>query len=139
MQERPVQSGGISIMTSKKESVEGRKHRRFKVPKDAFVALRSDYLKLGQIEHVGIDGLEFSYATSEGPLDAPFELDIFLAGTAFYLYKVPFQTVSDAETVNETPFPSLPIRQCAVQFGELTTNQRSQLEYFIQNYTTGEA
>jgi len=78
-------------MTSKKESVEGREHRRFKVPKDAFVALRSDYLKLGQIEHVGIDGLEFSYASSEGPLDAPFELDIFLAGTAFYLYKVPFQ------------------------------------------------
>jgi hypothetical protein len=126
-------------MVSKKKPVERRKHKRFKVPKDAFVVLRSDYLKLGQIEQVSMNGLQFLYATSEGSLNAPFELDIFLAGTAFYLYKVPFQTVSDSETVNETPFPSLPMRHCAVQFGEMAPNQRSQLEYFIQNYTADEA
>lgn len=125
-------------MTSTQESIETKEHRRFKVPKDAFVALRSNYIKLGQIEHVGMDGLEFRYATSEGPLNEPFELDIFLAGSAFYLYKVPFEAVSDSETVNETPFPALPMRQCDVKFGELTPNQRSQLEYFLHNYTTGE-
>jgi len=125
-------------MVSSAGSFDTGNQKRFRAPKDAFVALRSDYLKLGQIEHVSMDGLEFHYATSEGPLSEPFELDIFLAGSAFYLYKVPFQTVSDSDTVNETPFPSLPIRQCAVRFGELTPNQRSQLEYFIQNYTIGE-
>ncbi|MBW2173329.1 MAG: hypothetical protein JRF64_01540, partial [Deltaproteobacteria bacterium] len=50
-------------MTNSKESIETKDHRRFKVPKDAFVALRSNYIKLGQIEHVGMDGLEFRYAT----------------------------------------------------------------------------
>ncbi|MBW2174892.1 MAG: hypothetical protein JRF64_09755 [Deltaproteobacteria bacterium] len=90
-------------MTSTQESIETKEHRRFKVPKDAFVALRSNYIKLGQIEHVGMDGLEFRYAT-----------------------------------VNETPFPALPMRQCDVKFGALTPNQRSQLEYFVHNYTTGE-
>ena len=126
-------------MPSEKKSVERRKHKRFKVPKDAFVVLRSDYLKLGQIEQVSMNGLEFRYATSEGSLNEPFELDIFLAGTAFYLYKVPFKTVSDSEAAKSTPFPSLPVRQCIVKFGELTLNQKSQLEYFIHNYTSDEA
>jgi hypothetical protein len=126
-------------MVSEKKPVERRKHKRFKVPKDAFVVLRSGYLKLGQIEQVSMNGLQFRYATSEGSLNEPFELDIFLAGTAFYLYKVPFRTVSDSETTNDTPFPSLPMRQCAVQFTEMASNQISQLEYFIRNYTAGNA
>jgi hypothetical protein len=125
-------------MRNRKEAVEQRKHKRFKVPKDALVALRSDYLKLGQIENIGMNGLKFRYVNDEGPLNEPFELDIFLAGAAFYLYKVPLEIVSDCETVNETPFPSLPMRQCAVKFAALTPNQRSQLEYFIQTYTIGE-
>lgn len=125
-------------MTTQEEFDGNTEHVRFKVPKDAFVALRSDYLKLGQIENVGMDGLEFRYATSEGPLKEPFELDIFLAGSAFYLYKVPFEAISDSERANATPFPALPMRQCNVRFGELTLNQRSQLEYFIQNFTIGE-
>jgi hypothetical protein len=130
-------SKGGGIMASNNQPNENAKQERFQVSKDAFVALRSDYLKLGRIENIGRDGLEFSYATSEGPLDQPFELDIFLAGTAFYLYKVPFRTVADAEGANETPFPSLTMRHCAVQFDELTDNQKSQLDYFIHNYTTG--
>lgn len=126
-------------MDSEKSRVERRRHARFRVPKDACVALRSDYLRVAQIERVSMDGLEFSYVADDGPVTEPFELDIFLAGGAFYLYKVPFKTLSDYETSNDTPFPGLPLRRCGVQFGELTPNQKNMLEYFIQNHTVGKA
>ena len=126
-------------MTNTKGSVERRKHSRFRVPKDACVALRSDYLRFAQIERVSMDGLEFCYVADNGPVGEPFELDIFLAGGAFYLYKVPFKTLSDYEMGNDTPFPGLPVRRCGVQFGELTPNQKNMLEYFIHNYTIREA
>lgn len=125
-------------MTSRNEVVERRKHKRFRVPKDACVALRSDHLRFAQIERVSMDGLDFRYVAEEGPVDGPFELDIFLAGSAFYLHKLPFKTISDSETVNETPFLGLPERRCGVQFGDLTPNQKNMLGYLIQNYTTGE-
>jgi hypothetical protein len=126
-------------MTNTKDPVERRKHARFRVPKDACVALRSDYLRFAQIERVSMDGLEFCYVADNGPVSEPFELDIFLAGSAFYLYKVPFNTISDYERGNDTPFPWLPVRRCGVQFGELTPNQKNMLEYFIHNYTIREA
>ena len=126
-------------MTNTKEPFERRKHARLRVRKDACVALRSDYLRFAQIERVSMDGLEFFYVADNGPVSEPFELDIFLAGSAFYLYKVPFKTISDYETVNDTPFPWLPARRCGVQFGELTPNQKNMLEYLIHNYTIREA
>jgi hypothetical protein len=126
-------------MANKKDPVERRKHARFRVPKDACVAIRSDCLRFAQIERVSMKGLEFCYVADNGPVSEPFELDIFLAGSAFYLYKVPFKTISDYETSNDTPFPWLPMRRCGVQFGELTPNQKNMLEYFIHNYTIREA
>jgi hypothetical protein len=119
--------------------VERRKHGRFRVPKDAYVALRSDYLRFAQIEHVSMDGLDFCYVANNGPVSEPFELDIFLAGSAFYLYKVPFKTISDYEKDNDMPFPWLPVRRCGVQFGKLTPNQKNMLAYFIHNHTMREA
>jgi hypothetical protein len=125
-------------MTGRNEVVERRKNARFHAPKHACVALRSDYVRLGHIERISMDGLEFRYVADMGPLSEPWELDIFFAGTAFYLYKVPFAAISDCETVNDTPFPSLPIRRCGVQFKELTPNQKNMLKYLIQEYTIRE-
>ena len=126
-------------MTNTKDSVERRKHARFRVSKDACVALRSDYLRFAQIERVSMDGLEFSYVADSGPVSEPFELDIFLAGGSFYLYKVPLKKLSDYETGNDTQFPWLPVRRCEVQFGDLTPNQKNMLKYLIQNHTIREA
>ena len=122
-------------MTNTKEPFECRKHPRFRVTKDACVALRPDYLRFAQIERVSMDGLEFCYITGNGPVNEPLELDIFLAGSAFYLYKVPFKTISDYGTGNDKPYPGLPVRRREVQFGELTPHQKNMLEYFIHNHT----
>lgn len=123
---------------TKKKSVERRGYKRFQVPIDAFVALGPHYVKLGQMMDVSTHGLAFCYMASEEPSDGSFELEIFLAGRPFYLYKVPYETISDYETKG-IPLSSIAMRRCGVQFGELTPNQRSQLEYFVQNHTIGEA
>jgi hypothetical protein len=82
-------------------------------------------------------GLAFTYITSEEPPNVSLELSIFLAWNRFHLRRIPFETISDAET-NEVPFSSINMKRSGVQFGELTPSQISQLKYFIRNYTTGE-
>jgi len=115
------------------------KHKRFLVPKDSFVALGPHFNKVGRIIDIGMDGLRFGYLASEELSDKSFEVDIFLSNTAdFYLERVPCEMISEAK-IPRSPFGSLVIRKCSVQFGELTPNQISQLEYFIQNHATGEA
>jgi hypothetical protein len=120
------------------EFVERRRHQRFQVPKNVFVTLGPHYVKLGQMIDVSMDGLAFCYKDREEPSDESFELDIFLAGNSFYLYKVSYETISDFETKG-VPLRSPTMRRCSVQFGQLTHHQISQLKHFIENYATGEA
>lgn len=121
-----------------KAVIERRENRRFQVPKDAFVALRPHYLKLGQIVDVGMGGLAFRYLAGEGLVNSSDELDIFLAGRSFYLYQIPFKTVSDLKIEEAPPLGSMKMKRTGIQFGEMTAHQRDQLEYFIHNYAVKE-
>jgi hypothetical protein len=82
-------------------------------------------------------GLAFRYLDSGGP-SKPSELDIFLAGRTFYLYKLSFEIVWDLRT-DEMHSNSMNTKVSGLQFGDLTPHQISQLEYFIQRYAIGEA
>ena len=124
-------------MSNMKELAEQREYKRFRVPKDAFAALGPDYIKVGQIINISMGGLAFRYLGSEGPSNAS-ELEIFLAGRAFYLYKLHFETVWDSLT-DKKPCSCINMKVCGLQFGDLTPQQISQLEYFIQEYALGEA
>ena len=117
------------------EQIERRKHKRYKV-KGGFVVLRPHDTKLGTIVDISVDGLTCDYFCEEDPSRKSTTLDIFTDGD-FRLLGLPCRTVSDFETL-KTPLPSVRKRRCGVQFGELTQSQMSQLEYFIENYTTGE-
>ena len=116
--------------------VERRKHTRFKV-KGAYVILRPYDKKLGTIVDISIHGLTCDYFCGEDPSTKSTTLDIFTNGD-FRLFGVPCRTISDFETLR-TPLPSVRKRRCGVEFGDLTRSQISQLEYFIEKYTTGEA
>jgi hypothetical protein len=124
-------------MTDTKQQVERRKHKRFPVTKDAFVAVRPAYLKLGRVTDIGPGGLTFRYIAGEHPSDLSSQLDIFLASQDFYLDKVPFRTISDFH-IDGIPFSSVKIRRTGVQFGDLTPDQKAHLEDFIQDHTNGE-
>jgi hypothetical protein len=123
-------------MTKERRVVERRKHKRFHVPIDACVALKSDCIEVGQVIDIGKGGLAFRYMPRQERSNGSIELDIFLADRRFCLSKVPFQAVSELETHEIDVGPS--IKRCGVKFGELTHRQISHLEYFIQNQTTGE-
>ena len=125
-------------MSVAKKLVEQRKHKRFSVSNGAFVALRPEYLKVGQVKNIGMDGLAFTYLIDDGkPPDQSSQLDIFLASQDFHLDNVPFETISDFQA-DAIPFSSVSMRDCGVQFGELTLDQKFELESFIQNHTLGE-
>jgi len=122
-------------MTDTKQRVERRKHKRFQAWNGAFVALGPYSLKLGQIVNMSMGGLSFRYIGSREPSKMKTESKIFI-DNGFCLDDVPLETVSDCEA-KQGSFASLVMRQSGVQFGELTQDQKSQLQFFIHNHTAG--
>jgi hypothetical protein len=115
-----------------------RQYDRFQVPRTTFVALWPHYVKAGQVKDISMGGLCFCHDVIRKSPDGLLALDIFLAGRAFYLYKVPFEMVWDLQQADET-HTSANLRRCGLRFGELTPGQKLQLDYFIQTHATGKA
>jgi hypothetical protein len=121
-------------MTATYERIERRRHRRFRVPVGVFVSFRPDNSRLGEIIDISLNGLSFRYLASGGPANGSNRLNIFLTERGFCLDDLPFETVSDVGTY-EIPFTPVTMRRSGVQFEELTEDQISGLEYFIQHFT----
>jgi hypothetical protein len=132
-------------MIPDKEMVDHRAHQRYQVPTNSYISLGSDDRVLGQIIDISLGGIAFRYMGSEKLPDES-HLDIVLTEGDLYLRKVPFKTVSDYEipntvlckTVDPIPRSCRTMRRSGLQFGELTPEQRVQLEYYLLNYATGE-
>jgi hypothetical protein len=124
-------------MPDKKASDDRRKHRRLRVQDGAFVILSPSDAGVGRLIDISIGGLSFDYVTTQEPSGEPTELEIFVTDSAFRLYKIPCKTITDFKTF-EIPHTRSHRRRSGVQFGVLTESQKSQIEYFIQNYTTEE-
>ncbi len=120
-------------------NVERRASQRFYVKDGAYVYLGSQSETLGQIIEISARGLSFLHLSGKEPLEGPSELVIILADHSFYFEKMPCSIVSDMDVATELSLGSKTVRRGSVQFGELTNEQTSQLEHFIQNYAMGEA
>jgi len=119
---------------------EKREFNRFKTKDLSFALLKSaSYEELGGIVDISKGGLAFQYLVGEDRIKEPVELDIILAGNGFHIKKIPCKTISDFEITNEIYFSSLKMRRHSIKFGELDNNQISELDYFIKQYTIGEA
>ena len=119
---------------TKMASVEQRQHKRFRVPKTTFVALWPEFLRVGQVADISMGGLAFRHLRGEEPPNGSLELDLFLAGRSFYLYRVPSEMIWNLDPVEASSYNSQNLRQCGLRFGELTPSQTAQLEYFVRNY-----
>jgi hypothetical protein len=126
-------------MNTTQVSVERRQQPRFKVVEGVFAALVNHNSKLGQIKDISKMGLSFRYIDHDGRPGETSELKIIIGRGGLYLDKLPFKKVADFEIKNEHTFSSLKMRQIGLQFGELTQQQCTRLEHFIQKHTTGEA
>ncbi len=121
-------------MVDRKDFIERRKQNRFKVRDDAFVSIKSDKDKIGPIRDISGDGFAFSYIGKKGEIYGRLEVDIFYSGSGIYVQKLKAKTISDFKIDKKAPSSFLAIRQCCVQFCELTDDQVSSLDNFIQKY-----
>jgi hypothetical protein len=124
-----------------KKILNNRRYVRFQVPSyTAYAAFRPHWPSssiMGYIVDISLGGLAFRYIPSPKASNRSSHIDILLTDGSFCLNKVPVQTISDFEIDSETPV-NFETRQCSVQFGDLTDNQKSDLRYFIQTYSSAD-
>ncbi|MDY6952441.1 MAG: PilZ domain-containing protein [Thermodesulfobacteriota bacterium] len=131
----------IPMMKKNEVRLERRQHARFNVNGvRAYAMVRRDWPPsplMGNIVDIGIGGLSFHYIGKERPSSASSYLDILLGNSGFCLHEMPVRTISDIEA---DPAPGIRpgTRQCGLQFGDLTEEQKSHVRYFIQAYTTAD-
>ena len=113
---------------------EQRKHKRFDVKDGAYSVLTYHPTIMGQIVNMSMDGLAVTYKGKR--LKESNEVDLFISDAGFYLDQIPVKTISDHKLVGKFLFSSKTIWQRCMQFGELTTDQKSQLTQFLQHYTS---
>lgn len=118
---------------------ERRQQKRFKAEEGAFAALVDQASRLGQIKDISLHGLSFRYIDSHEKLENASELKIILGNQGLFLDKVPFKIIFDFRIESEFGFSAVNMRQIGLEFGELSTGQRDQLDQFIKHHTIGEA
>ena len=124
-------------MTSSKQIVERRKHKRLQPQIDTPVILKSHDTKAASIVDVSMGGLGFRCIGGEKLMCESMKISILPAENSFYLYKIPCRLVWSRRSEKDH-YSSITTRRCGVQFEELTPQGVSQLEHFIQNYATGD-
>ncbi len=118
---------------------ERREHTRFHAKNGAYTVFSQKSVIPGRINDISMGGLSFSYVEGEEWYHDSYELDILFGDADFFLDSIPFETVSDTIIENESPYSQIIMRRCGVRFGELTTEQQTQLKLFIrQNTLNGE-
>ncbi len=79
-----------------------------------------------------------SVVLEDEPADT-MKLDIFVGNDNFYLQDIPVHLVTRSLRQSTVPFSVVQVRCFGFQFGELTEQQKSRLDYFIARNTIGEA
>ncbi len=130
-----VQPGTFAVLRS--TSIELSKIKDMSMGEIAFAVIKSKPIKMGQIVNISKDGLAFHYIDRQGGSNGLFKMDILFAPDAFYLDRLLFKPIFDFEIKTDVPLNSFTVRKCGVQFGELSSQQRSRLAYFIGNHTIG--
>ena len=114
---------------------ERRKFKRL-LPRDlTFAVFRPHFSNLGKVIDISIGGLALVYVLNETKNKGSSEIDIFLPGNFLYLLRIPSKIIYDREIDEE--YRSVKKKRCGLQFDDLTPIKKSQIEYFLQNYTKG--
>ena len=115
-----------------------RKDKRFRVKDFTFVKLWSASNEdIGQLLDISKRGLSLRYFVYAKHPSNFSQLGIFSSGSDLAIDGIPFRVVSDTELPDGSPFGPIIFRRSGVQFGQLTFNQLSALDYFIKKNTRG--
>lgn len=127
------------IVDERRKGTRKRKSPRFRAKEGTYAAVDFNYSVIDLIKDVNKCGLAFQYVANEKQLAGLLTIDIFCNHKDFYLKDVPFKTISDFYVDSKSPFSPIILKQCCGKFADLTDRQKSKLDYFISNYTMGEA
>lgn len=89
---------------------------------------------MDRIANISNGGLAFRYMDSGENIQGSHELNIIFPESDIYIKGIVFIIISDFY-VDISPFSTILMRQCGGKFGDLTQNQKSQLDYFNANHT----
>ena len=115
---------------------ERRKYKRFKAAQGVYAVLGPAASKLGQIKNISMGGLAFKYLADEARSNGANELDIIIRQNFHSVKNIPIQSVFDFEIARENAFSTVRLRQQGVQFGELTSDQTSKLEFILKHHAS---
>lgn len=121
-------------------SVERRDHLRLPPQSNSFAALGSDYSRVGKIKNISRGGLAFEYIAGESDSRDSSQVDVFMTGDVFHIYSVPCKLIYEIDIhipqINNKYAKILTVRRCGLKFGDLTEDNLTQLELFLESYAT---
>jgi hypothetical protein len=131
------------MVANKKEFVERRKHERLKVKNGAIAIIRFSNIiasaqKYTQILNISRSGLAFRTIDRKGESNKPVKLDLLFIHDSIcsaYLKYVSLKTVWVSHIDNKTSFNQLKIKRQGVEFEEMTLQEESQLDRFLEECT----
>lgn len=118
------------------ENRERRKYTRFRVTEGAFAFINKIPFTIGNISE---NGVQLQSVVFDGSPNEEMLLDFFLQNDNFYLQDLPVRLVRFQRKYSCSPFSNTEIKFFGLQFGELTQQQKTRLDYFIAHSTIGEA
>lgn len=128
------------IAGDRRKMVRAREHSRFRAKDLTFVKLCSESnVDIGQMLDISRGGLSLKYFVDSEKSKDYSRLGIFLSGGDFILDQISFRTVSDTVINSSPPFSMITLRRFGVQFENMQPDQVAKLDYFLLNYTLGEA
>jgi len=116
-----------------------RRHYRYRVKDHIYVNLRSETgEEVGQLLDISKGGLSLQFLVTDEKPNTYTELGI-LASMDLAMERIPFRTVSVEEVENNVPLSVTRLRRYSLEFKNLTPAQKAKLDFFIKNYTYGNA
>lgn len=119
-------------------NVERRVNARLRPMRMTYVALRPDFIKLGRLLDISLDGLSFQYIAYDDQSEDTtfFNIDLFMNKYSYHLKTVPCKRIYDTANNDGMVFAKrLELRRCGLQFKKLTETQVLLLKYYLTNYT----
>ena len=118
-----------------RESIERRKHKRFKVRERVFVDVSVIPIKVGEMIDISVGGLSFQYLVNGDINPKTLEIKINYLPNGFSSEMITVRTVWDDVDIPKFWTGNIKTRRRGVCFEQLNENQKSQIEHLIEHHT----
>ena len=134
------------------KTISRRAQQRLRAKDGTFAILNKNSSKLGQIIEINHAGFSFRYCDSQfidndrdcqaflyhdlkPSTNGIYLFDLFLANTDLYVDRIPCKIISNFEIEDNASKNSIPMKRCGIQFDQLSSAQKTDLDLFIKKCT----